>query len=83
MIAISDIPIHLKNPNNFHNGVNRRRAELQYYIREKPTRKVKRIKRFLDVNLRDPDQDAKLLDRELSSLYNRYEDEQKMRFVSV
>jgi len=82
MISISDIPFPRSCPDeNMNIELVRYRTELQHFVRKKPTRKMRIVKQFLDVNLKDPDQDAQVLERELSALYNRFRDEQRLKYI--
>lgn len=84
MIAISDIPFsHSSQDENIHLALGSYKSDLVHFIRKKPTRKMRIVKKFLDANLKDPDKDAQILDRELSSLYGKYHDEQILRFSFI
>jgi len=80
MISIADIPFPRScHDENFNIELVRYRTELQHFVRKKPTRQTRVVKRFLDINLKDPDQDAQVLERELSTIYNRFRDEQRLK----
>jgi len=57
-----------------------RENDIVHYIRKKPTKKQKRVKRFLDKSdLRD-DLGKKDLERELSVLFEKYDHQRRARY---
>jgi len=80
MLVISDIQVHKASTELRKNiEISRYKTDLAHFMRIKPTRKMRIVKGFLDVHLRNRDQDVNRLDKDLSLLYSRFHDQQNIR----